>query len=254
MSMGGGSGSSSTNSFGESGSITDAFSNAFGNSFGQSQQQSSTAIDATQKGFLQNLWGAASGAASPGAASSAASTALGTTMPGLISDYQALQGMTKPQDIINTQSAALKSGLGDMFREEIMPSIRTAAIGSGGFGGGRQGVAEGVASGQMSNAFTQGLADITANANNLALSATGQRSNLASQIFGLGQQGATAALTPLAQLASILGGPTVLSQATGGSTQGSTSGSTSGTSSKSYQYNDTKTRTGSKNYSFGLFG
>lgn len=232
MSFGGGSQSSSSNSFGEQGSLTDAFSNS----------ASSSAIDKTQAGFLGNLWSKASNLASPSTAIGAATDALGATMGGLKSDFSALGAMTDPSALIKTQSAALKEGLGSLFREEINPGIRTAAIGSGGFGGGRQGVAQGVATGQLADAFTQGLGDITANANNLALGATAQRSALGQNIFTLGQSGALAGLTPLTQLAAILGGPTVTSQ----------SQSTAGTSSSSYGYNNTYQRSGGKNFSFGL--
>ena len=120
-----------------------------------------------------------------------------------------------PNSPIAQQQASLQAGLGQMFREELMPSMQSNAIAAGGVGGGRQGVAEGVAAGQMAQAYTQGLGDITARANQQALGAAGMmpgRSQaLAEATYG-SLYGGDKGMSILGQLAGIIGGPTVTQQ------------------------------------------
>lgn len=210
-------------------------SSAFGTdqstSFGQNQSTSGSYIDPTQGGFLQNLWGQASGLADPQGVQANIQNTLGQIMPGLQGTFQNLQGLTDPSQTIATQSQALQQGLGNLFNNEILPGIKGDAIASGGFGGGRQGVAEGVATGQLANSFTSGLADITSAANSQALQASQQLGTLGQGIMGLSQAGQTAGMDILSQLAGILGGPTVLQQSESAGTTGSQSTGLTGSQS-----------------------
>lgn len=99
-----------------------------------------------------------------------------------------LNPLTNAGRQIKADTRALNSGLNQMWNQTIMPGIKSDAIGSGGFGGGRQGVAEGVGAGQMSQAFIQGQGDLQARARAMALQAMGQQS----QAAGMQQQGGQA--------------------------------------------------------------
>lgn len=206
-----------------------SFGNNQSNSFGTNQSQSGSFIDQTQGGFLNNLWQNASNYANPDNTDARAQEILGELMPGLQNTFSNLQGMTDPSAVIGQQADALKQGLGSLFRNEINPTIEGNAIASGGFGGGRQGVAQGVAAGQLGDTFTSGLADITSAANANALNASNALGTLGNNIFNMGT--ATPGMDILSQLSGILGGPTVLqnSQSTGqtGSTATGTTGSSS---------------------------
>ena len=178
---------------------------ASGNQSSQSSQSSqNTFIDKTQMGFLQDLWGDAQDA-------TRSSRANRWSEQGGDWLKQAGRGMLalgNPQQQIEQQTAALKQGLGTMFTNELNPAIQKDAVGQGGFGGGRQGVAEGVAMSGIADAFTQGSADITAQANQQAMQALSSLPGIASARQGL----ATGGLQPYQMLSSILGSPTVLGQ------------------------------------------
>ncbi|MFT3973156.1 MAG: hypothetical protein QM699_06825 [Amaricoccus sp.] len=250
--MGGASGGqSSSASYGQSFNLSDAFSlaNSFNNS--NSQSQSGSYVDPTQAGYLQNLWSSAQGAANPGAATAAATKLNAGIMPGLQSAFKSTSALTDPTKQIAAQAASLKAGLGDLFRTEINPAIRTDAIGAGGFGGGRQGVAEGVAAGQLADTYAASLGDITANANNTALSAANQAGSLGSIIQNLGMLPTTAGLGQLSTLASILGDPTVLQQALATSTSKGGSTSKSGATSQGGSQNWSKAGEQHFGFSFG---
>ncbi len=263
-------------------------SKASGESYSQSD------ISADQLPFLQQLWGSAAGTVNPqrsGAWASrqaqpgirATDTALGSIgviagdrtggqgtalsrLKGLTSlqgaqremqpSLETLRGLMDPTAQISAQSKSLKSGLGELFREELNPAIRGDAIAAGGFGGGRQGVAQGQAVGELADAYTQGLGSITAQANAQAgqsagmfsdilggvrdrvLQANGMRSDIlargrdqsmqaASLIPGLGTarrdlgtSNNQSQLDQLQALAAILGGPTVLARAKSSSKSG----------------------------------
>lgn len=183
--------------------------------------------------FLQSLWGQAQGAANPGAAQGLASQVSGTLGPQLQRSMTALGALGDPRAQIAAQTASLKSGLGALFREEIQPGLAGDAIAAGGLGGGRQGVAQGVAAGQLGQAFTQGLGDIVARANQTALGAQSALPQVASLYSDVTRAPGTAGLDPLTQLAAILGGPTVLNRSTGWGRGSGTSQSTSWSKGKS---------------------
>lgn len=255
---------------------------------------SQTFIDPMQQGFLSGLWSMAQqnirpgaignqaqAAARPGAqASGAALGALTGTVQNPLQGQQsvltrlsqlgnvgqqtqayqpalaAMRQQMNPTRQIQAQGRSLQSGLGEMFREELNPAIRGNAIAAGGFGGGRQGVAQGQAVGELADAYTQGLGDITANANAQALGASqgyagildslrqralqatgaagdirtaGQTNQLnAAQLIpqvgaarqGFGTAGTQSMMDALQQLAQIYGNPTILSQAQSGGKSG----------------------------------
>lgn len=185
---------------------------------GNQQQTSSSGksfISKQQLPFLRDLWQQAQGmsnAVTPGV------QALGQSLiPGMQGAFNNTLGLTDPQAQIDAQSASLQAGLGQLFREEINPAITSNAIAAGGLGGGRQGVAQGVAAGQLGQAFTQGLGDITARANQQALGAANSLGGQAGAMTGA----AMAGFDPLSRLAAIIGAPTVLNkQESSGSSSG----------------------------------
>jgi hypothetical protein len=185
-----------------SGSDANTNSYAQGNSF----------IDPTQLGSLSDLWNRATGITNAQGAKDRANAVRDFAMPGLRQGYNSLLGLTDAGGQIAAQEASLKSGLGSLFRDEINPAISTGALGAGGYGGGRQGVAQGVAAGQLGNSYTQGLGDITARANQQAGAASQALGPMAGLMGGVANMGQTAGQAMLANLSNILGGPTVLQQ------------------------------------------
>lgn len=199
----------------------------------QSQTSSSSSfVDPTQMGFLKSLWGMASGAGNPGEARAAAGGVTGQTLPGLGAAFGDIAALTNPQAQIDAETSSLQAGLGQMFREEINPAISGGAIGAGGFGGARHGVAQGVAAGQMGQAFAQGRGDIVGRARSTALGAGSLLPTIAAAMQGQGQAPMVAQQDWLQRLAGILGGPTVV----GNSSSNASSGSSE------------------KKFGFGLFG
>ena len=170
-------------------------------------------VDPRQQGYLDQLRGGAFGAAMPGQAQGAADQIGAMTQGGIGQGFDRLAALGDPRAQIAAQSGALQEGLGNLFRNEINPAIRSDAIAAGGFGGGRQGVAEGVAAGRLGEAYAQGLGDITARANQQALGANTALPGYVSAM--LGNQGLQSGfgLSQYGQLADILGGPTVLQEA-----------------------------------------
>lgn len=123
----------------------------------------------------------------------------------------------------DAQIGQLGSDLGNFLQTNVLPAIGRDAVGVGGFGGGRQQVAEGVAAGDIARAFTSGATDIYNNSENQRLQAAMAQGNLQTQgamaglgglnsLFGLQASPFQAQMNPLLSYASILGGPTVLSQ------------------------------------------
>lgn len=184
-------------------------------------------ISGSQLPFLQNMWQQSQGYANPGVTQGAAQAGAGAVLPGMQSAYGNIGALTDPTAQIDAQSSSLQAGLGQMFREQINPAIQTNAISAGGFGGGRQGVAEGVATGQLADAYTKGYGDIVSRANNTALGAGSMLPGMAQGIYDMNVNPTMAGLDPMAQLASILGNPAILNK-TRSQSQGQSSGSSSG--------------------------
>lgn len=176
-----------------------------------------------QAPFLQQMWGSALDIANPERAEKRADRTAERLSPFLKTGMKQLSALGDPTQQIAAQSASLQSGLGSLFREEINPAITTGAVGAGGLGGGRQGVAQGVATGQLADAFTQGYGDIVARANQTAIGANTALTPLASMFSELQGNRSTAGLDPLAQLAAIIGSPTLLQSSRGKSRAGTES-------------------------------
>lgn len=183
-----------------------------------STSQSGTYLDMNQYAYLGSLYDQAFGATNTAGAQQAAQQASGFTAPALTTGLAGLTSLTDPTSQIQAQEQALATGLGNLFSQEINPAIESGAIATGGFGGGRQGVAQGVAAGQIADAYTTGLADITAQANQTALAASGMMPALTDSLYSTFLNPQLAAFDPLVQLAGILGAPTILSQMSSQST------------------------------------
>lgn len=185
--------------------------------FDQSQTSTSQAIYGPQGSGLDSLYGAAGnlfGQISGGA--QAQGMQLSDQLSGLGQGFLGqMQGLSDPSAQIAAQEKSLSTGLGNLFSQQINPAISSQAIGAGGFGGSRQGVAQGQAIGQLGQAYTEGLGDITARANNQALQAQGMGIGSLPGMFDLGMAGYNSQWSPLQQYAGLLGGPTVLTQSAG---------------------------------------
>lgn len=179
------------------------------------QQSSQTYVDPIQQGFLQNLYGSAQAQANPGEGRRYGAMASRQNAPFLAQGMNVLGRLADPTSQIAAQQESLQAGLGQLFTEELNPALESNAIAAGGFGGGRQGVAQGQAVGQLGQAYTQGLGDIVARANAQAASAASLMPQLAQAQAANALLPQTAALDPLERLAGILGGPTVLAKSQG---------------------------------------
>lgn len=133
------------------------------------------------------------------------------------------------------QIGQLGDELGAFFQNQILPGIGRTAVGVGGLGGSRQGVAQGIAAGEAARAFSGGVADIMSSGRAQQLAAlqgaVGAGSagiQGAGQLFGLGAAPFSAQFSPLLNLASIIGGPTVLSENQASSQSRTSSRSSSG--------------------------
>jgi len=199
----------------------------------QNQSASQSFVDPSQSPFLRGLYGLSSGFTNPFAQQTAAAQAGAFANPALQGAVSNLGAMTNPQAQIDAQTSSLQSGLGRLFREEINPQLTSDAILAGGLGGGRQGVAQGVAAGQLASAYTEGVGDIVARANQNATAAAGILPGVTQGLLQSRLAPQTAGLDVLAQLSGILGSPTILqrTQASG------SSGSAVSSSGKSAGFN-----------------
>lgn len=134
-------------------------------------------------------------------------------------DY--LQSRLTDTSARDAQLGALKSGLGELFRDEINPAITSRHVAGGTLGGGRQGVAQGVAAGKLGQAYQQGAASIFASdqaqrdqAAGTLISGRNQAAGIGlsalPSLYGIAEGGLNASLSPYAALSQVLGGPTVL--------------------------------------------
>lgn len=217
--------------------ISDALSTMNSGSTGTSTSQSGQNIWGPQANQLKDLYGATGDLAQAQSGEAAKlGQQLATDLGRMGQGYQqTLQGLADPTAQIKAQEASLKSGLGSLFRDEINPNLTAGAVGAGGMGGGRQGVAQGVATGQLADAYTQGLGDITAAANAQAGTAASAGLSSLPMMQNLGMSGLTSAWLPYQMQAGILGGPTALGSSSSKSKNKSKSKAKSGSSSRSEQ-------------------
>jgi hypothetical protein len=214
--------------------------NAFGTAFNQGTSTGGTFIDPTQAPFRSSLFDQAFRFGDAGGAAGDAGRAGAENQTALTGALNAASAQTNAEAQIAAQSKALQSGLAAMCRDDINPALKGHAIMAGGFGGGRQGVAQGVAAGKLGEAFTQGLGDITARANSQSLQAANLIPSLAQANLVNTQAPQNAGLSILERLGGILGNPAILaknqSQSTGGSVNTSTGKSASSGSSKQQSF------------------
>ena len=212
------------------------FSQAFGGS--QATGGAATFVDPSQAGFLDFLRNAAQGQLGGQIGGAGAlQSALGglgqqagqlgqqaTANPFLQSLQQQAGG--RP-DLVAAQTQQLGGDISQFLQQSVLPGITSEGIQAGQLGGGRSQVARGIAGGEATRAFGRGALDIQLADQQRAQEAAqvggglfqqGIGQGLQAQLGGLGLaggfagQGFEAQFAPLQQLASILGGPTVLSQ------------------------------------------
>lgn len=220
-------GASSSSSFGLSGSQGQQSSLGTSVSGGQSSTTQSIAFE----DLFAKLFGGANAAAAgvntagiTGAANrlfSGGVDFLGQLQGGAGQDaLKARIGDTSARD---AQLGALKTSLGDLFNEQLLPGITSQAVSAGTLGGSREAIAQAQAAKAVGGQFAQGAAQIigtdqaqrdAAAAQLAGIDVSGAQAGLAALpgLFGLANAGANAPLDVFGKLASIYGGPTVLSQ------------------------------------------
>ena len=209
----------------------------FGIGGSQAESQSTSTQDVFESDIFSQLFGGASNIAGNIDTSglTRAANDLLTKGSGFLGD---LEGISAGTDVsgeflrslisgeggfVEENIAALGEDLGQFFNEELLPGITSQAVGGGQLGGGRQGVAQGKAVESVGREFRRGALDIRNADLRRRQEAAGQ---LSAQRLSASQAGLTgvqqqfdlanaATLTPFSPfqtLASILGGPTVLTQ------------------------------------------
>lgn len=269
MSGGGSLGISKSKSFQESQSTSDSFGVSGSESGDVSNSSSSQNIAFSD--LYSKLFGGATDSAMAGIASG---PQLGAAAKGLFSGgldlFDNLQGqdigssymtdrLSSQNPVLNQQIAALGGDASKLFREQLLPAIQQSGVETGTLGNDR----EGVATAQGMDYVTQ---DFLKNATALRANDVNRRDSIAAQIAGNTLQGASTGLGALptlmdtlinsespelgiyANLAKILGGPTVLG----------TSQSVAQAFSKSFGQQGSKSQStgsgGSKSNSFSTSG
>lgn len=132
--------------------------------------------------------------------------------------------ITGENPLLEENIGALREDVGRLFTEQLNPAITSRAVAGGTLGGGRQGVAQGLATETAAREFTRGAlalrtSDMQArdaaaaqvSANSLSAASTGL--GALPSLLDLTERGQNAELGVYSSLSSILGGPTVLTQA-----------------------------------------
>ncbi|MGB0662073.1 MAG: hypothetical protein ACPGNV_18100 [Mangrovicoccus sp.] len=190
---------------------------------GKSGSVSTDYVLPQQKYALSQLYnGTLSQFNTAGATSAAQSLAAQTSAP-LAQTVSNLSGLTDIEGTVQAQANSLKTGLGNLFSQEINPAIESGAVLAGAAGSGRQGVAQGMAAGQIADAYAEGLGDIYSSARSSAVSGALAQGQLADSIYTQGRDAQTAGLDRLATLAQVIGSPSILSK-TKSTTKNSSSG------------------------------
>lgn len=268
FSFGGGSSSSQSSGFSRSQDQSTSASMSGGRSVSGGGSSSAQAI--AFEDIFAKLFGDASGAAASLDPSILTTTAnqlfsggsrfLDDLGGGAERDY--LEGRISGESpVLDEQIAALGDDLGQFFREEINPAITSEAVAGGALGGGRQGVAQGAASAAVGREFQRGATALRSQdiaARDAAAAALGQQRTTAAGtglaalpgLQGIAEAGFSADLAPYAALASILGGPTVLTQAE--SSQFATAEDFARAFSESFGFSQSQTQSTSKAKDFSL--
>ena len=176
------------------------------------QSQNNSFLDPFQQQQQQNMIGQALQFMNPAGAQNAV---YGAERGNVQYGQQArdrVAGLGDPSGQIAAQDASLQEGLGQLFRNEIAPSIQGNAIAAGGLGGGRQGVAEGQAAGDIASAYAQARGDIVARANQGALQANSMIPGFNQSIAGSAGNAFSGGMDMLGMFGQLLGQPQTLSQ------------------------------------------
>ena len=160
---------------------------------------------------------------------------------GAAGDYMTNR-VTGADNVLGSQIDVLRNETGRLFSEQFNPAIASDAVGSRGYGGGRQGVAQGVAMSGLGREFTRGVVDLMGQSqqsrDTLAsglLTGETQRAGVGlsalESMLGVARTGEMSPLAGDSALAAILGGPTTLTDSFSfGSSQGSSQSTSKGKS------------------------
>lgn len=162
---------------------------------------------------------------------------------------------------VDEQIALLGEDIGRFFSEEINPAISSEAIAAGGFGGGRQGVAQGIAAARAGEEFRRGAAAIRAGdvaardriaegVSRTDLERRGLGLSAMPSLLGLRETAFSAGLQPYERLASILGAPTVLGESSSFSTAADFARAWSESFGRSESRTDSRSSGGSISFGF----
>ncbi len=169
-------------------------------------------VDKAQQPFLQSLYSQAAGLADQQRgligpqAQQLRQNLLGAGGQGL----QTLLNANSPQ-VQQQQLSALNQFSQQNLRGSL-GQVDQNALGSGGFGGTAQGLAQGEAIGQSNTAFNLGASQILGQQQQLGLQGAQAGLQSLGGLFDLGLAPFSSQFQPLQQFAQLLGGPTVLNQ------------------------------------------
>lgn len=205
---------------------------------GQTSQSESLGFSTQDIAFedlFSQLYGNASGAASrtvaqaPELANAARQLFSGGTrfLEGLGTDAgtnHLTSRITGENPLLQENIAGLEEDVGRLFSERLNPAITSRAVAGGTLGGGRQGVAQGLATETAAREFTRGALALRTSdmqmrdqaaaqvaANSLSAASTGL--GALPSLLDLTERGQNAELGVYSSLSSILGGPTVMTEA-----------------------------------------
>ena len=163
--------------------------------------------------------------------------------------------------------AALGEDISRFMSNEIMPGITSRGVATGTLGGGRQGVAQGLAAEGAAREFARGATairgeeqaardSIAAQLAGLTQAGAGTGLGALPGLFGLGEAGAMAELTPYMALAQIMGGPQALTTSASDAFSQDFSTSMSRALAEAFgeDWSQSKTKSSSGSFSFGLGG
>lgn len=188
----------------------------FADIFGGGSSSSSSYVNPAQAPFLQDLWGRGSAATTQALGQVPQYQQMGNQFLGSLGNAgQALQPFMAP-GFAGQQIDSLSALLNRNLSENLLPQIGSQAQMAGGFGGGRQGIAQGVALRGTQEALASGATDIMAQDLLRRQQAAGAYSGLQAQgaSAGLGYlpQQLNLGMSPLMNYAGIVGSPNVLNQ------------------------------------------
>lgn len=221
--------SSQSSSLDYSANTSGSFSDSLAQSLSRSGGSSTSRI--AFEDLFQQLYGSATGAAgraaemSPLLSGQAAQLFTGGSQfleslgGGAGENY--LESRLGPNPLLDEQIGQLGSDVGRFFREELNPAVTGSSVAAGQLGGGRQGVAQGRAIDSAGRQFQRGATELRAadmaSRDQAASQLMAGRTQAAGTglsslqgLFDLAAGGAGAEMMPYQALASIMGGPTSL--------------------------------------------